>query len=255
MREPGEGGGGSFWVTFWLRRASFWGSRQRPQSWGGEPGGTRRDLGARPASAGRLLLRTLFPDTLPPHPFPLWRSPQVDDPSPSGRPPAWAQGCGLCRCWCPGVPRPASSLLVVTARLPGAEGQASPSPPLLHGSQFWVFGVRAPSSPLAAPPRALRLCLHVGAASSTRTIRSSNFEGNMSGLHHPCSESFDNFCWFFPGLRSVRVSAASWMDFGSFCFPGKLSRLGEIFPRVLCSCTRCSVSPPSGCPVARHLLP
>lgn len=181
MREWGEGAGGSFWVTFWLRRASFWGNRQRPQGWGGEPGGTCRDLGAGPASAGRLLIRTLFLDTLPPHPFPLWRSPQVDDPSLSGRPPAWTQGC-------PGVPRPASSVLIIVAvRLPGAEGQASPSPPLLHGCQFWVIGTHTPSSPLASPPGALRRRLRVGTASSTRTIRSSNFEGNTSGLHHPCS--------------------------------------------------------------------
>lgn len=152
MRAWGEGGGGSFWVTFWLRRASFWGSRQRPQGWGGEPVGTCRDLGARPASAGRLLIRTLFLDTLPPHPFPLWRSPQVDDPSLSGRPPAWTQGC-------PGVPRPASSVLIfVTVRLPGAEGQASPSPPLLHGCQFWVVGTHTRSSPLASPPGAVAAC-------------------------------------------------------------------------------------------------
>lgn len=50
-------------------------------------------------------------------------------------------------------------------------------------------------------------------------------------------------------MRSVLVSTASWMGFGSFYFPGKLSRLGEIFPRVLFSCTRCSVNPLSGCPV------
>lgn len=29
------GGGGSLWVTFWLRRAWFWGSSWRPQGWGG----------------------------------------------------------------------------------------------------------------------------------------------------------------------------------------------------------------------------
>lgn len=69
----------------------------------------------------------------------------------------------------------------------------------------------------------------------------------MSGL----PPSFDNLCCFFPGLRSVRVSAASWMHRGTFDTLEHCLVLvsSSYMPR---SAAQCSVHPLSACQLSAH---
>lgn len=82
------GGGGSLWVTFWLRRAWFWGSSWRPQGWGG---GTWRNLQGPRGQAGVCRAPSLMdaPSKYPPASvFPsvegTLHPPQAGDPTPRG---------------------------------------------------------------------------------------------------------------------------------------------------------------------------
>lgn len=78
-------------------------------------------------------------------------------------------------------------------------------------------------------------------------IHPSKFKGTMSGP----PPSFDNFCCFFPGLRSVHVSAASWMHCGTFYTLENCLVLvsSSYMPR---SAAQCCVNPLSVCRLSAH---
>lgn len=130
----------------WLRRASLWEGGQRAPGWVGVWGTCRAS--SHEASSSHPPASPLLSGGRPP-PAPGWSIlPRVGRCQPGP--------------WCPGVPRPASSLLIpVTRRPPGAEGQARPGPPALQLLGSWR---PAPSVP--------RPCARFRAASRVEGRRS-----------------------------------------------------------------------------------